>query len=436
MSIPNSAIINVVPAAAELRKVQGFNPLRYLRQTVSKQSGEKVVRLDLPYKRLWFRLACPDGRLLLNPLRITEQIAIYEAMVFQNREETVPLSRVTASVTLNEVENGRYIEAAQDKALNEALDNAGFGIQLYDIVSDCGRAQYGSELPLAQIEETKKPTPPASQNNVPPVEAAASKAGDSMTIDPIAPAQTAPVVKAPVKGLTQPSGTDQAEAKNAEAQPSQEKMDKSDPAKSEAAPGALGALAGAIQALNAAPDVGTNSTDAEKSSVLPVEGDAHGDVSSNADEAVSVSTESIPAQSAPEAKAVEPKKDAAEAAPSALEQLAANTQRVVNFPAPEHNPKASEERAEVEPASMPANTAQAANFTADMTVQEISARMTLEEAFAVKVETGICKGWTLKQVAERRLPSLKFYVNSTASNNILKAAAQIVLDNCQLKKAG
>ena len=37
------------------------------------------MRLDLRYKKLWFRLACPTGRLKLNALRITEKMAIFEA---------------------------------------------------------------------------------------------------------------------------------------------------------------------------------------------------------------------------------------------------------------------------------------------------------------------------------------------------------------------
>ena len=45
----------------------------------------------------------------------------------------------------------QYIRNAQNEALNEALDNAGFGIQLSDLVEhdDTG---YGSEVLLSQVE--------------------------------------------------------------------------------------------------------------------------------------------------------------------------------------------------------------------------------------------------------------------------------------------
>ena len=45
-----------VPAAAELNKVPGFDPLKFLRRT------KDTLKLDLPYQKLWFRMAHPNGR--------------------------------------------------------------------------------------------------------------------------------------------------------------------------------------------------------------------------------------------------------------------------------------------------------------------------------------------------------------------------------------
>ena len=55
MNEKKKSLLTTVPAARELRKVPGFDPLKYLR-TVSKD-GEKVLKLDLCYKKVWFRLA-------------------------------------------------------------------------------------------------------------------------------------------------------------------------------------------------------------------------------------------------------------------------------------------------------------------------------------------------------------------------------------------
>ena len=47
---------------AALNHVPGFDPLKFLRRTISRKTGEDVMRLDLRYKKLWFRLACPTGK--------------------------------------------------------------------------------------------------------------------------------------------------------------------------------------------------------------------------------------------------------------------------------------------------------------------------------------------------------------------------------------
>ena len=44
-----------------LKPCTGFDPLKFLRRTTSRKTGEDVMRLDLRYKKLWFRLACPRG---------------------------------------------------------------------------------------------------------------------------------------------------------------------------------------------------------------------------------------------------------------------------------------------------------------------------------------------------------------------------------------
>lgn len=125
-----NTILQTVPAAKELHKVPGFDPTKYLRKAVNAE-GEPVMRLELRHQRLWFRLACPNGRMLLNPLRITDQLAIFEAKVFFQRDDSAPASSFTADKTVSDTPN--YIRAAQDEALKAALDNAGFGIQLYDV---------------------------------------------------------------------------------------------------------------------------------------------------------------------------------------------------------------------------------------------------------------------------------------------------------------
>ena len=140
---------------ASLNHVPGFDPLKFLRRTTSRKTGEDVMRLDLRYKKLWFRLACPTGRLKLNALRITEKMAIFEAKVYRDREDAEPLSSYVANCTLDATPGGLYVEAAQEEALDMALSNAGFGIQFADVGSES--KEYGSEVPVGVKAEIAKP---------------------------------------------------------------------------------------------------------------------------------------------------------------------------------------------------------------------------------------------------------------------------------------
>ena len=50
----NTMMYEVMPVVSELNKVNGFNPLSFLRK-VTLKDGERSY-LDLKYKKLWFRL--------------------------------------------------------------------------------------------------------------------------------------------------------------------------------------------------------------------------------------------------------------------------------------------------------------------------------------------------------------------------------------------
>lgn len=152
-------------AVASLNHVSGFDPLKFLRRTTSRKTGEDVMRLDLRYKKLWFRLACPTGRLNLNALRITEKMAIFEAKVYRDREDAEPLSSYVANCTLDSTPGGLYVEAAQEEALDTALSNAGFGIQFADVSSES--EEYGSEVPVGAKVEIEKPVQVKTETSKP-----------------------------------------------------------------------------------------------------------------------------------------------------------------------------------------------------------------------------------------------------------------------------
>ena len=123
MNTPESTLFNAVPVVSELNRVAGFDPLRFLKKTAN---GHE---LDLRYKKLWFRLKYPAGRTRLTPLRITDQLAIFEAKVFFDKDDTDPASSYIATMTQENAPAGLYIQAAEHNALDMALTNAGFGVQ-------------------------------------------------------------------------------------------------------------------------------------------------------------------------------------------------------------------------------------------------------------------------------------------------------------------
>ena len=176
-------------AVASLNHVPGFDPLKFLRRTTSRKTGEDVMRLDLRYKKLWFRLACPMGRLKLNALRITEKMAIFEAKVYRDREDTEPLSSYVANCTLDATPGGLYVEAAQEEALDTALSNAGFGIQFADVGSES--EEYGSEVPvgakpeISKLVQTKAEVAEPVQKQPEPVKATPQESAKADPLDAI-----------------------------------------------------------------------------------------------------------------------------------------------------------------------------------------------------------------------------------------------------------
>lgn len=113
-----------VPVVSELNKVTGFDPLKFIRRT---NKGEK--KLDLKYKKLWFRLKYPGGRIKLSALKITDQLAIIEARVYFDKNDTQPKASFIAQRDAKLTPGGLYIESAQHAAIDQALSDAGFGVQ-------------------------------------------------------------------------------------------------------------------------------------------------------------------------------------------------------------------------------------------------------------------------------------------------------------------
>ena len=291
------SMYEAVPVVSELNKVSGFDPLKYLRKT------KNGWNLDLKIKKLWFRLKYPAGRTRMVTVKITDQLAIMEARVYFDKNDTQPAANFTAQRESKSTPGGLYIEAAQHEAMDEALTAAGFGIQF--IPANALEAEQAEKHVLVTKQEPE-------------------------------PQQAAPSVAEKISPET-------AETKAETA-------------------------AEAVTQESAAPE-----TVAEETEAAPV--------------------------------------------PASQEEVAAEDMQ--------------EESSEIQEAEE-----HSAAYTNDMSVDEICAVMTVEEAENIIVPAGTCKGWTLSQVAERRPVSLKWYLTGySGDDNILRAGARIMQSVVEAKKA-
>ncbi len=316
---PNDSalVYNTNPVVSELNRVPKFDPLRFLKQT------EKGPIMELKYKKLWFRLKYPNGRIKLSTLKITEQLAIIEARVFFDKNDTEPISAFTAQSDKANAPGGLYIETAQHRAVDQALTDAGFGIQF---VPDNAGAAVNTV--------TVAPTPAQAK--------AAAAAKEDTPIEPASQAPAKATKEVPAPAVAQPV------AEEVIQQP--------------AAPAPVAEVPVVTQPVQVVP-------------------------------AASAPAREVPSVAVPTAPV---------AAPTPMREVTA---------------------------------VQDGGYTNEMSVEEICARMTLEEAENYIVPLGTCNGQTMSQVADRRPASLRYYMTGySGDNNILRAAATVVSQS-RLQKA-
>lgn len=367
----------IIPAAMELHKVPGFDPTKHLRRVLN-EKGEPVMRLDPRYQRLWFRLAYPKGRMLLNPLRITDQLAIFEAKVFFHRDDPSPASSFTSNKSAQDTPD--YIRAAQDEALKEALDNAGFGIQLCDMSQTVADE---SNMPSTDPVRAK-PEPAATEPNPKPVSVPKSAtmhtvvSVDTQTMGAVhvkEDAAPAPILaEQPVGQKTDPVSVD-------EPVPARE-QNRDIPA--------------TVQHEEPEPEASPQS---ELAAILNF-------------------PESVAEAAAPQ--------EIKDTTPPAVVEEAAPALGVTGPSSP----------ADAAAGSVETLSQTAPRYTEDMPVDEICKVMTLDEARSIIVPKGPCSGWTMGQVEERRFASLRFYLTPFCDyGNVQKAAATLLVRDADQRKA-
>lgn len=358
----------------DLRRLPNFDFSEYLRAVEKPDGKGQTAEMTLEGTKRWFRLACPNGGLVLNPLRVADTMAIFEARVFADAGDRNPLASFIATQRADKAKGEAYILAAQDAALEGALRSSGFSLEVSllarTVGSSAAAAQPSQTDGGEQPVETPEPSPAPAQTDAPVQQTAGS---------------TAPTAD---KAAQQPKPADDTAPRPAPVGP---------PPHAAPRPAPVGPQP------HAAPAPGK---ERPAPAVVNI-GDARQTVAAENKPDGQVGTNTPPAPETGPAPETPP---ASHAAPAAA-------------PVPE--------AAAEEPKPAPAT------YTPDMSVEEITQRMTLEQAQNVKVLDGTCKGWTLAQVAKDRPTSLRWLQSVCPfADNELKAAAAIVLNDLELRKAG
>lgn len=121
---------------AALNRVEGFNPME-LARILTKEGQEDQLYLDVKYRKLWFRLVHPLGKIVSSIRSFTENMAIVEARIYLDKgdaEENYIANAFSQKFRTNDPNFGdKFLEMAETAAVGRALSDAGFGLQFADV---------------------------------------------------------------------------------------------------------------------------------------------------------------------------------------------------------------------------------------------------------------------------------------------------------------
>lgn len=144
-------------AVAALNRVEGFNPME-LARTLTKEGREDQLYLDVKYRKLWFRLVHPLGKIVSSIRSFTENMAIVEARIYLDKcdaEENYIANAFSQRFRTNDPNFGdKFLEMAETAAVGRALSDAGFGLQFADVgeENDPMQVDAGIQIPGTVVQ--------------------------------------------------------------------------------------------------------------------------------------------------------------------------------------------------------------------------------------------------------------------------------------------
>ena len=135
----NNTMVNNMKVVNELNKVEGFDPRPFLRNLAVEGEPEQPY-LDVVYRKLWFRLKNPEGKIVSKILQLTDHVAVFEAKVYLDRhdpEECFIASAIGQRFYKPDDPIGeKYAELAETASIGRALQLAGYGLQFPEQTKD------------------------------------------------------------------------------------------------------------------------------------------------------------------------------------------------------------------------------------------------------------------------------------------------------------
>lgn len=385
MTMNNACMYDEVEEIRNLNKVEGFDPRKYMRLIQNEGQAAKYY-LDVAYRKLWFRLRYPEGKIVKKILKLTEQVAIVEARVYLNRndDEDNFISNALAQkyMTADDQFGNKFVELAETAAVGRALSDAGFGLQFADREGDIDPEVTEAPLDPKMVAGMGETLPEGTYTDSALQEDAA---GDGEILQD----ETFPGQYGIEEYIPMPEDVGQAMGMT----PAMQQTGAA-PAAGQAAQGTAPAAAQGRQAQQPAqaqqPQQAQRPTQAQQpvQTQQPVQGMTPAMQNNQAAQ--------TPAQGG----------TAAQNASRPAAQKAGNT------------------------ASAKGGSAQAAEgIRRDMPVEQIYSMLNRDSAAAVVIPMGFNKGKTLGQVAVEKPANLQWYVDSYGGpDNLLRAAAKFLLD--------
>ena len=147
-------LYNKSKAVEELNKVEGFYPLE-LARVISNEGQEEQRYLDVKYRKLWFRLVNPTGKIISRIVHFTENMAVVEARIYLDKcdqENNYIANSFSQKFRTTDTQFGdKFLEMAETAAIGRALADAGYGLQFADVGEGNDPMQVDAGIPVREL---------------------------------------------------------------------------------------------------------------------------------------------------------------------------------------------------------------------------------------------------------------------------------------------